>query len=549
MTSHASPSSLTQTLGRAICVLKWIAFTLLSAGTLSAWCTEQTCPVTPNPSITNISPTEAAIGEQITINGTNFGENINQTTVKIGGRLADKKSISSTGIVVIVPNVPSGGQAVTVEIGQPARVSNSVNLTVTTAAPNSDLSKPVISISSPKEGEKISLPFTALGTASHESGLVKLEYAIDGGVRTPISLQSAALFGIDLKTLFVNGPHELTVFAKGASGTEAQFKRSFVLADPFTVDKTAPMISTITPSGTAVNKTTAKISVTFNEAMNTSFTAGIISFTLPVSGAPTISNPTWSADSRTLSVTIGALTASTAYKFKVANTAKDISGNALVNSSEYGFTTAEDPILTTNLMPSSNGSVIKDFDGYPTATPPLPGPNYQFYSQLSDPSSTIISLRVGNGDTDFIGRGLLRFMLPSNVLASKIIRAELILTQYKLEGTGAWSRGLYVEGADFDADVAGSSGGGSSDAGVDFESAPLSTVSAGTTDPGLDGKVTIDVTAQVKSNAAVFKPADFRLRMGGEATLIPSVNSGVRFYGTRASDSNAHPVLRLTFSP
>jgi hypothetical protein len=527
---------------QTVCILMFFAF-------IFAACVNDDLKQLPQPQISNISPTEAAIGEQITINGTNFGGNINQTTVKIGGQLADKKSISSTGIVVLVPNVAAGDQAVTVEIGQPARISNSVNLTVTTAPPNSDLSKPVISISSPKEGEKISLPFTALGTASHESGLVKLEYTIDGGVRTPISLQSAALFGIDLKTLFVNGPHELTVFAKGASGTEGQFKRSFVLVDATILDTTAPTISSVTPSGMAVNKTTAKISVTFNEVMNTSFTAGIISFTLPVSGAPAISSPTWSADSRTLSVTIGALAASTAYKFKIANTAKDVAGNVLAISSEYGFTTAADPVLITNLMPSSNGSVIKDFDGYPTATPPLPGPNYQFYSQLSDPSSTIISLRVGNGDSDFVSRGLLRFALPSNVLASKITKAELILTEYKLEGTGAWSRGLYVEGVDFGADVATSSGGGSSDAGVDFEAGALSTVSAGTTDPGLDGKVTIDVTAQVKSNAVAFKPIDFRLKMGGEATAIPSVNSGVRFYGTRASDSNVHPILRLTFLP
>jgi hypothetical protein len=149
MTSHAGHrrSSLTETFDLLIRILKLIVFTFLGMASLTACCTDPNmCPLAseqpylPNPSITNISPTEAAVGENVTINGTNFGENINQTSVKIGGQLADKKSISSTGIVVIVPNVPSGGQAVTVESGQPARVSNSVNLIVksTTSTPGSN---------------------------------------------------------------------------------------------------------------------------------------------------------------------------------------------------------------------------------------------------------------------------------------------------------------------------------------------------------------------------------------------------------------------------
>jgi Bacterial Ig-like domain/IPT/TIG domain len=512
---------------------KQILVSVFSVSVLSACCTEQTCPVTPNPSITNISPTEAAVGESLTINGTNFGENINQTTVKIGGQLADKKSISSTGVVVTVPNVPSGGQAVTVEIGQPARVSNSVNLTVTTATPNSDLSKPLISISSPKEGEKISLPFTALGTASHESGLVKLEYAIDGGVRTPISLQSAALFGIDLKTLFVNGPHELTVFAKGALGTEGQFKRSFVLVDASTLDTTAPTISSVTPSGTAVNKTTAKISVTFNEVMNTSFTAGVISFTLPVSGAPAISSPTWSADSRTLSVTIGALAASTSYKFKIANTVKDLAGNQMVTASEYGFSTTPDTTSysqpTADVQANINGFYKGDASG-------IVGP--------TNVAGLSVGYTVGaTGTPDGIRKAFFSFNLPANLPVSKIKSAKLTLVNTPTvsegvqgDGTNVFGIGnVRIESIVYGAAILGA---------ADFTSAGTSPVNIA----ALSGLTNIDVTAAVKADVTALRAkSQFRVSLV-EPAVRPAMGSWLRLGSTIAPAAN-QPTLVLEFNP
>jgi uncharacterized protein YkwD len=333
-------------------VLKLILLGAISLSILTA-CGGGTEPALPTPNITNISPTEAAVGATITINGTNFGDNINQTTVTIGGQLADKTAISSTGITVLVPDLPAGSQAVTIKIGTPARVSNSASLVVKAASiAGNDSAVPVVTISSPQDGATVSLPFTILGTASHPNGLQKLEYAMDGGVRIPILLQTAAQFGVELSNL-VNGQHDVTVFAKSGSGTEAQAKRTFVIGSQVVQPVGAPTIVSASPSGTTVDKLTNKISVTFNKAMDSSVTTGIIAFVnpttgQPLSGSPAISNPTWSIDKKTFSVTVGQLLAATTYGFQASTLARDSLGNALAAPVKFVFSTKADPVTAIN---------------------------------------------------------------------------------------------------------------------------------------------------------------------------------------------------------
>jgi Bacterial Ig-like domain len=316
-------------------------------------------------------------------------------------------------------------------------------------------------------------------------------------------------------------------------------------------DVTAPLISSVTPTGVTVAKSVGKISVTFNEAMDTTVTAGVIAFTAPATGAPAITAPAWSADKKTLSVTIPALTASSAYKFNVTALAKDVAGNKFApGTAGYSFTTAADVVTGTavNATAVSDGAIIKDIDGNPAAVPPVAGPIYQFYPLVTDGAAadSKISMRVGDVADDAVGRGALRFTLPAGVTSAQVLKAELILTQYKLEGVGAWARGLSAEGTDFAAGIADTNGPAASDAGVDFEAAAIGAASAAvTTEPAAGAKVTLDVTAYVKSLAAG-KPIDLRLKFGGERTAATGANSGVRFYSADAPDAATHPVLKIT---
>jgi Bacterial Ig-like domain len=241
--------------------------TLILLGTLSVAiltaCSDKT--ELQNPLITQINPLEATTGEVIEINGTNFGDNINQTTVKFGQTIAVKTQISRTGIMVKVPSLSEGIQSVTVEVGQPPRVSNTVS------------------------------------------------FKVKAGSTTTTTQPSA--------------------------------------------DQIAPTIMSSSPTGTSVSKLVSQISIAFSEPMDTSIAANVISFLQPLTGAPTISNPSWSIDSRTLSVAVGALTTSTTYRFTVANTVKDLAGNKLAAAAEFQFATASD------VVSSAGGCTPNSFSG------------------------------------------------------------------------------------------------------------------------------------------------------------------------------------------
>jgi hypothetical protein len=266
-------------------------------------------------------------------------------------------------------------------------------------------------------------------------------------------------------------------------------------------------------------------------------------------------------------VTIGALSAGTAYKFKVAGTVKDKAGNLLdapttTKPTEFAFSTATGAGQTTqSLATDFDGTIIKDLDGnlsdVPAPVVPDPTVKFAFYPLSTDSATSLvqaekdrkISMRVGNVNTDSVGRGVLRFNIPTTVNLAKVAKAELIVTEYKLEGTSAWVRQLFVEGVAFGTGVATTQGTVTSDAGVDF-GAPVigAAISGGTTDPGVGGKVTFDVSSYVQGLAAT-TPADFRLKFGVEQTVVPGANSGVRFYSNDALDAAVRPVLKLTINP
>jgi hypothetical protein len=326
-----------------------------------------------------------------------------------------------------------------------------------------------------------------------------------------------------------------------------------------TGDTVAPTIASVTPTGTTVAKAVGKISVSFSEAMDTSVTAGVVAFTLPATGAPAITAPTWSADKKTLSVTIPALTASTNYKFNVTALAKDVAGNKFVpGTAGYSFTTAADTVVGGTLYTantSSDGTVLKAF-----ATPT----GYAFYPTAADlaaPDTDLsavdrrTSMRVGNVNGDSVGRGVMRFALPSAVVtagATKVNKAELVLTQYKVTAspaTGAWASALNVEGLNFAGAAAGANVEADFGEGTSAVVATAANTFAGpSVNPGDSKTITFDVTAYVKAQLTNTKAnADFRARFATEAAATGAAQSDVRFYTNDAATGK--PVLNITVAP
>ncbi len=69
----------------------------------------------PQPTVTNVEPGEAMVGETVTITGTDFGSDESAVVVSFSGTEASITSFSDTEIQVTVPNVDSGNLVVTVE--------------------------------------------------------------------------------------------------------------------------------------------------------------------------------------------------------------------------------------------------------------------------------------------------------------------------------------------------------------------------------------------------------------------------------------------------
>jgi hypothetical protein len=305
---------------------------------------------------------------------------------------------------------------------------------------------------------------------------------------------------------------------------------------------------------------TSKVVLTYTAAMAD---AAKTSVTLKDGTTVVPSTPVWDAAKKVLTVTPTSTLGFSRVISVVVAAAKDGAGGDVDAKTttftvKAGTTTGQ---TTQSLATDFDGTIVKDLDGNASD---VPAPavidatvKFAFYPLSTDSATSAIqsekdrkiSMRVGNVNNDSVGRGVLRFTVPATVNLAKVAKAELILTEYKLEGTGAWARGLTVEGTDFGPGVATSQGVATSDSGVDFSAAAVgAAVSGGTTDPGLEAKVTLDVSAYVQALPAA-KIADFRLKFGTEQTVVPGTNSGVRFYSNDAIDATVRPVLKLTINP
>ena len=329
-----------------------------------------------------------------------------------------------------------------------------------------------------------------------------------------------------------------------------------------------PTISSVSPTGTLVDKATNKISVTFNEEMDPSVTANVIKFTAPTP-APAISAPVWSNGNKTYSVTIGALVAKQKYDFQVATVVKDKAGNPLAAAGNYTFTTKDIVVgsLTANGVLEASGTLFDDLNGAAAVVAPpkaatAPGKSF-IDSSVTDANPQLVRFRMGTG-TDGTARGALRFSIPASIPATATVSdAKLTLTYFSQQKNpftvlNAAPDALFLEGADFGPALDGTSDFG----GV---AVPATGKIAVASAYGVDnGTVVVDVTSLVvsKVGAAGTRNVDLRFRFpknfdgaftgtalnyGDDAFIIGNTNkdNSVRIYGKGVTGKQ--PVLVITY--
>ncbi len=334
------------------------------------------------------------------------------------------------------------------------------------------------------------------------------------------------------------------------------------------VDTTAPKVESVSPTGTLVDKATNKISVTFNEEMDSSITANVIKFTAPTP-APAITAPVWSNGNKTYSVTIGALVAKQKYDFQVATVVKDKAGNPLAAAGNYTFTTKDIVVgsLTANGVLEASGTLFDDLNGAAAVVAPpkaatAPGKSF-IDSSVTDANPQLVRFRMGTG-TDGTARGALRFSIPASIpVTATVSDAKLTLTYFSQQKTpftvlNAAPDALFLEGADFGPALDGTSDFG----GV---AVPATGKIAVASAYGVDnGTVVVDVTSLVvsKVGAAGTRNVDLRFRFpknfdgaftgtalnyGDDAFIIGNTNkdNSVRIYGKGVTGKQ--PVLVITY--
>ena len=105
-----------------------IAFTIFSISGCGKDNSPDPNPNPPAPTITNFSPTSAAVGEQVIITGTNFNSTSASNAVKFNGTSASVSAATNTQLTVIVPASASNGKISVTVNNQTANSSSDFTL-------------------------------------------------------------------------------------------------------------------------------------------------------------------------------------------------------------------------------------------------------------------------------------------------------------------------------------------------------------------------------------------------------------------------------------
>jgi len=215
-----------------------------------------------------------------------------------------------------------GGKVDEITLYSRALSSGEVKALYELARGSSDITPPTITLTSPSEGLKT-------------KDNVTLSYTVADNVSASANISTSPVSG----TVYsAGGSYNVTIVATDEAGNRA-FK-----SVSFTIDKTAPAISSTDPANNAANVAVGlgSIKIFFSEPMDQNSVQNAFSVNPSVNGA-------FSWDGNTMIYTLSSsLSLSTTYTVAIGTGAKDLPGNPLSSAYSFPFTTsavALDPSL------------------------------------------------------------------------------------------------------------------------------------------------------------------------------------------------------------
>ncbi|MEE9489993.1 MAG: Ig-like domain-containing protein [Thermoplasmata archaeon] len=367
----------------------------------------------------NTDSVEAAVTISPVVGATNYYWTYNDTVLEVEFVGLLEGTLYTVTVTTVAEDVE----------GNP--MSADFTLHFTTFAPGADITRPVISYTSPDDGEtdinvnaNLVIVFSeSMNTASVESAII-----ISGVTPTGFSWSGDTTVTVILPVLAYSTSYlvNITDTAEDLAGNTI-FEPYLILFHteaPPGVDTTRPYVILSLPTDTAIDvSVTTTITIVFSEPMNTgSVEADILVATGTITGF------TWTDNNTKVEVTLQALNYSESYGVTVGATATDLAGNQLYPWTISFQTEAEPAVDTTppeviltypddgdNDIPMVDGTVMivvvfsepMDEASVETATDISAGTIHDFYWN-ADSSAVTIELRDAVYDTDYtltIGSG------------------------------------------------------------------------------------------------------------------------------------------------
>jgi concanavalin A-like lectin/glucanase superfamily protein/galactose oxidase-like protein/Big-like domain-containing protein/IPT/TIG domain-containing protein len=228
----------------------------------------------PAPVISGVAPNPAAIGQSVTISGSNFGSSQGASTVKFNGTAAAPSSWSDTSIAVSVPNGATSGNVV-VTVGGTA--SNGFGFTVTNPGPSITLLNPT----SGPVGTPVVITGANFGNSQGASAVT-----FNNTAATPTAWTATSI-SVPVPVGATSGNVVVTVGGVPSNGS------------PFNVTSTAPSITTLSATSGSAGTPITITGINFGNTPGTS--------TVTFNG--TVTTPTsWNATTIVAPVPVGATT-------------------------------------------------------------------------------------------------------------------------------------------------------------------------------------------------------------------------------------------------
>ena len=288
-----------------------------------------------------IGGSDAPVGTVVTakVGGVQCGSITTTVAGQYGGSGAFDEKLTVTGEIATGATISffvNGVDTTQIYAFSPGGVTE-LNLT---AVPGEDNTPPTVSITALTPDPTSDNTPTLTGTATDtESNISSVEYKVDDGSWTAATASDGAFDSLSEGYTFTtaalsDGAH--TVYVRAADSVPNTTAEADYASDSFTVDATAPSVSSTSQVADATNITVgAVITATFSEAMDAS-TITTSSFTLDsVAGSVSYDSGTYTA---TFTPSAN-LSYSTTYTATLSIAITDAAGNPLASAYSWSFTT------------------------------------------------------------------------------------------------------------------------------------------------------------------------------------------------------------------